>query len=430
MEHIYIKPNELDGHKISYEYVTQKKKLQEILKEYKTIKLSTLVRDINSGLKIKKEYYSEKGYPVIAPGDIRNGKVYLKELKFVRQEVIKAKDIIISGDILVTAVGRAGQIFYVNDEFEGCTITSDIIKIRPSDVEKGLFISRFLKSELGQRMLNTIRTGAVNKILMEDIKELSVSEDYELNKINHNNTLDLQIQAARLYEEAENIFYKFLDYQGEERKQKCFFTLNHLSSNRLDAEYYTHFYTELYEIINKATQDIEWQTLGQVIEIKVAIKPKMNSNQKVQYFSLADVDEKLSIIKEVHEEEYGKLSNRMRHSVRAGEIVTAKDGSTTGTKAHATALITKHQDGMITTDAFFNIVPTNIDKYYLLFLLKQRVILNQINWFAKGTTYKLVQKQDFENIKIPRLKKDIENLISKKVKDYMVILLKMNEEEA
>ncbi len=334
----------------------------------------------------------------------------------MKKEVIRDKDIIASGDILVTAAGRSGQIIYVNDELEVCAITSDIIRIRASDEEKGKFIVSFFKSELGQMMLNTIKTGLSNKILVEDIKKLLIPEDYKLDKTNCNNNIELQTQAAKLYKEAENIFYKFLDYQGEEEKKKCFFTLKYLDSNRLDPEYYTNFYTELYRIINKDTKDIKWQNLGEVVEVKVSAKPEINDKDKVKYFSLANVDEKLSIIKETHEEEYGKLSNRMRYVVREGEIVTAKGGSATGTKSHATALITKELDGMVTSDAFFNIIPKNIDKYYLLFLFKQLIIINQINMISKGTIYKLVQRQDFENIKIPRLNKKNETLISNKIK--------------
>lgn len=429
MKYIYIKPNELDGHKISCEYVTRKKKLQKVLENYKTIKLSSITKDITSGVRIKKEYYSEQGYTVIAPGDIRNGTIYLNELKFIKQEVTKEKDIVVAGDILVTAAGRSGQIIYASDEIEGCAITSDIIKIRAVDAEKGLFISKFLKSEIGQIILNTIKTGLINKILVEDIEELLLPKDYEVEKTDYNNTIELQKQAAKVYKDAENIFYKFLDYQGEEEKKKCFFTLKYLDSNRLDPEYYTNFYTELYRIINKDTKDIKWQNLGEVVEVKVSAKPEIKYKDKVKYFSLANVDEKLSVIKETHQEEYGKLSNRMRYIVREGEIVTAKGGSATGTKSHATALITKELDGMVTSDAFFNIIPKNIDKYYLLFLFKQLIIINQINMISKGTIYKLVQRQDFENIKIPRVKRDVENLISNLIKEYIFILQRINEKE-
>lgn len=429
VKHIFIKPNKLDGHKISYEYVTRKIKLQEILKGYKTIRLSNITKEITSGIRIKKEYYSEKGYAVIAPGDIRNGELHLGQLRYIKSEAMKEKDLIISGDILITAAGRSGQIVYVNDEIEGCAITSDIIKVRVVNPGQSLRVYSFLKSEIGQMMLDTIKTGLVNKILVEDVEELLIPKNFEVDKKDNNEDLELKKQAAIAYKKAEDIFYRFIDYKGEEEKRKQFYTYKYLDTIRLDPEYYTNFYTELYKFITKDTKDIKWQNLSEVVEVKVSEKPEINNKDKVKYFSLANVDEKLSVIRETHEEEYGRLSNRMRYVVREGEIVTAKGGSATGTKSHATALITKELDGMITSDAFFNIIPKNIDKYYLLFLFKQLIVINQINMISKGTIYKLVQRQDFEKIKIPRFKRDIEDLISNKIKDYIFILQEINEKE-
>jgi restriction endonuclease S subunit len=112
----------------------------------------------------------------------------------------------------------------------------------------------------------------------------------------------------------------------------------------------------------------------------------------------------------------------MRYIVRRGEIVTAKGGSATGTKGHVTAFITEEFHGMVTTDALYNLVPKNISPYYLLFLFKQPVILNQINMFTKGTLYKLIQRNDFEKIKIPRLESSLEEQIVDKMMNYLSVL--------
>ena len=155
---------------------------------------------------------------------------------------------------------------------------------------------------------------------------------------------------------------------------------------------------------------------------KKADKPEISENQKVKYFLLADIDPNFSIIKEAHEDFYGNLSNRMRYVVRRGEIVTAKGGSATGTKGHATALITEKFDGLVTTDALYNLVPRRINPYYLLFLFKQPIILNQVNMFTKGTLYKLIQRNDFEKIKIPRLESSLEEQIVEKMMNYLSVL--------
>lgn len=421
MKFVFIKPYELDGHKISFEYIVQKKELQKLINNFTLVKLNSLTKSITSGVRIERKYYCDKkGYKVIAPGDIKSEAINFGDLKSIRTEFVKDKDLIMTGDVLIAAAGRSGRVLWASDELEGCAITSDVIKIRLIDNELGLMVYRFLKSNLGQKILDTIKTGLLNKISVVDIENLLIPKDYTEKDASRDITFTTQIDTQNLYNEANNIFSKYMDYQSEKLKHKFFFIYKHLSSNRLHPEYYLNINSGLYGLINTNTKNVKWQILGELIEIKVAVKPEINSEDKVKYFTISDVDGKSSAIKDYHEDAFGNLSNRMRNVVRQDEIVTAKAGSATGTLAHASALITDKYDGMITTDAFFNIRTTNIDKYYLLFLLKQPVILDQINIVTKGTIYKLVNKVDFCNIKIPRLNRDVENLISNKVKDYIV----------
>jgi hypothetical protein len=414
---MFITPDKMDGKRISYDYVVQQFKIQRLLQNHSLIALSDICKEITSGIRVKKEYYTDKnGYKIIAPGDIRNEVIYINELNIVQPEVVREKDLINSGDILITASGKSGQIIYVNEALEGCVITSDIIKITLRDRDKGIRLYKFLKSSIGQMLLNSIKIGILNKIFVEDVGNLLIPEDFHTYQEDCSDDSTGYAEAEKLYRSAENIFYRVFDYKGEENNLKYFYVTEYLDSHRLDPEYYSNFYTELYMVINKNFDDIKWQELGELVEIKKADKPDVSENQKVKYFLLADIDPYFSIIKETHEEFYGNLSNRMRYIVRSGEIVTAKGGSATGTKGHATAIITEEFDGMITTDALYNLVPRNISPYYLLFLFKQPVILNQINMFTKGTLYKLIQRKDFERIRIPRLSLDIENSIADTVR--------------
>ncbi|AEF93185.1 hypothetical protein Desca_0281 [Desulfotomaculum nigrificans CO-1-SRB] len=420
---MFVTPDNMDGQRISYDYVVRRYKIQRLLKGQTLVALSDICEEITSGIRLKKEYYTDKkGYRIIAPGDIRNEVVYVNELKMVRTEAVKEKDIINSGDVLITASGKSGQIIYVNEALEGCVVTSDIIKITLKDRSKGIRLYKFLKSSIGQMLLNSIKIGILNKIFVEDVENLLIPEDFDTYQDDYSHDATRYVRAEQLYKSAEHIFYRVFDYKGEEEYLKYFYVTEHLDSHRLDPEYYSNFYTELYRMIRIDTKSVRWQELAELVEIKTADKPEISENQKVKYFLLADIDPNFSIIKETHEDFYGNLSNRMRYIVRSGEIVTAKGGSATGTKGHATALITEEFDGMVTTDALYNLIPQNINPYYLLFLFKQPVILNQINMFTKGTLYKLIQRKDFEKIKIPRLRTDLEEQIAGKMMNYLIEL--------
>ena len=399
---MFITPDKIDGKRISYDYVVQHHEIQRLLKGHSLIALSDICDEITSGIRIRKEYYTNKnGYRIIAPGDIRNEILYINELKIVQHEVVKEKDIINNGDILITASGKSGQIIYANEELEGCAVTSDIIKIKLRDRNKGIWLYRVLKSSIGQMLLNSVKIGVLNKIFVDDIEHLLIPEDFDTYQEDYfDDFTGCAAEAEKLYRSAENLFYRIFDYKGEEKNLKHFYVAKHLDSHRLDPEYYSNFYTELYRVIHENIN---------------GDKPEISENQKVRYFLLSDIDQNFSIIKETHEDFYGNLSNRMRYIVKSGEIVTAKSGSATGTKGHATAIITEEFDGVVTTDALYNLVPRKISPYYLLFLLKQPIILNQINMFTKGTLYKLIQKEDFEKIKIPRLTINTEDLISDKI---------------
>lgn len=179
---MFITPDKMDGKRISYDYVVKRYKIQQLLKDYKLIALKNICEEITSGIRIKKEYYTDgSGYRVISPGDIQNEVVSLSKLKRIKNEFIKDKDIVNSGDIIITAAGKSGQILFVNDELEGCIITSDIIKIRLKDKSQRLTVYSFLKSKIGKMMLDTVKVGLLNKISVEDISNLLIPKEYKLN---------------------------------------------------------------------------------------------------------------------------------------------------------------------------------------------------------------------------------------------------------
>ncbi len=101
----------MDGKRISYDYVVQQYEIQRLLQGHPPlITLIDICKEITSGIRVKKEYYTDKnGYKIIAPGDIRNEVIYINELKVVQPEVVREKDIINYGDILITASGKSGR---------------------------------------------------------------------------------------------------------------------------------------------------------------------------------------------------------------------------------------------------------------------------------------------------------------------------------
>lgn len=420
MKSIFIQAKDLDGNKISYQYTMTKIELKKILGS-NTKRLKDISVSITDGTRVIKEYVEKNGIKIIHPGDVKNNNIYINNLKLISKDKLTEKDYIKEGDILITTAGKSGQIVYVSQELEDSAITCDICRLRFNDENYTFAIYNFLKSELGQLQLKSIMEGKVKRISLKDIGNLIIPKDIKITCGFAHESLDFQEKQNKIYMSCVNQFEKIVDYDPLDDKLKATFYIKEsiLDSKRLDVKFYAYKGGILHNIITKDTKEIKWQNLGELVEIKRAIKPLISEEQEVNYFTLKNIDAGLSVINTTEKGSYGELSNRMRYIVKEGEVVTAKAGSATGTEGHISALITKSTERMLTTDAFFNLIPKKINPYYLLFLLKQPVILRQIEMNTKGKLYKVIQRDDFENIRIPRLNNDIENSIIEKMKEYI-----------
>lgn len=420
MKTIFIQAKDLDGNKISYQYTMTKIELKKNLGS-NTKRLKDISVSITDGTRAIKEYVERNGTRIISPGDVKNNNIYINNLKIISKDKLTEKDYIKEGDILITTAGKSGQIVYVSQEIGDSAITCDICRVRFNDENYALSIYNFLKSKLGQLQLQSIMEGKLNRISLKDIGNLLIPKDIKMTRSFAQESLDFQEKQNKIYKSCVNQFNKIVDYDPQDDKPKVIFYTKEsiLDSKRLDVKFYAYRGEILHNITTKDTKEIKWQNLGELVEIKRAIKPLISEEQVVNYFTLKNIDAGLSVINTTEKGVYGELSNRMRYIVKEGEVVTAKVGSTTGKEGHISALITKSTEGMLTTDAFFNIIPRKISPYYLLFLLKQPVILSQIKMNTKGELYKVIQRDDFENIRIPRLNGDIENLIIEKMKEYI-----------
>ncbi|NLK09645.1 MAG: restriction endonuclease subunit S [Staphylococcus equorum] len=197
-----------------------------------------------------------------------------------------------------------------------------------------------------------------------------------------------------------------------------------MGPERLDAKYYTYLESKLYKITHRNCNDIIWQPLGQIVEIKKAIRPNINENREIEYINISNVDADLSIITSNEKDLYKNLSSRIRYVLKENELITAKSGSATGSENHTTAIVTGRYEGMMASDAFYNIRTIEVDPYYLLFLFKQPIILKQIEAGSTGQYFKTINRNEFEEISIPRLNPLIETEVAKKMKIYIRLLQK------
>lgn len=425
MEFHFVQSEYLNEKNITYKYTVNYFKSASALRDISTVKLSHIANEITDGTRVKRDY-TDYGVKIINAGDFKDGTIYSKTVKCVSTEGIKDKDYIKENDILVTAVGKSGQIIRVPSFFEDYVISSDIIRIRlkqPSTAE-GLFA--YLGSKSGKYALESIKMGILNRISINDIKELEIPVNYKEMISNKMELLKKKREANKLYNETVKLFTKHLIQKDNifDIPKMCFLESNKLITERLDPQYFSYLESKFFELTHRNHQDIYWQPLEQIVEIKRAIRPSMDENIEIQYINISNVDSDLSTITSNEKDLYKNLSSRIRYVLNENELITAKSGSATGTENHVTAIITKRYAGMMASDAFYNIKPIGIDPYYLLFLFKQPIILKQIEVGATGLYYRTLNRSEFEKISIPRLTSVAESEIADKMRVYIELLQK------
>lgn len=425
MEFHFVQSEYLNEKNITYKYTVNYFKSASALRDISTVKLSHIANEITDGTRVKRDY-TDYGVKIINVGDFKDGTIYSKSVKCISIDGIKDKDYIKENDILITAVGKSGQIIRVPSFFEDYVMSSDIIRIRLKQPSTAEGLTVYLSSPSGQYALESIKIGTLNRISINDIKELEIPVNYKEMTSNKMEVLKKKKVANKLYSDSIELFSKYFIQKDQMFyiPKMCFLEPNRLQIERLDPQYYTYLKSKLYELINRNHQDLHWQPLEQIVEIKRAIRPHMDENTEVKYINISNVDSDLSVITSNEKDLYKNLSSRIRYVLKENELITAKSGSATGTDNHATTIITNKHKNMMASDAFYNIKSEGIDPYYLLFLFKQPIILKQIEVGAIGLYYRTLNRNEFEKISIPRLPIKVEDQISKNMRKYIELLQK------
>ena len=425
MEYNYIQPKYINPKNITCNYTINYFKSIRTLGDKNMVKLSDIATEITDGTRVKR-HYIDCGVKIINVGDFKDGTIYTNTINSISSDGLKEKDYIKDNDILITSVGKSGQVVRVTPHLEDYVISSDIIRIRLKQPSTAEGLVAYLRSESGHYALEAIKNGILNRISINDIKELDIPLDYKEMSLNKVGLSKESKEADKLYKDCVNLFEKYVVPEDNlfNIPNICFTEGYKVDSKRLDAKYYAYLESELYKITHRNCNDITWQPLGQIVKIKRAVRPNLDENKEIEYINISNVDADLSIITSTERDLYKNLSSRIRYLLEENELITAKSGSATGTESHSTAIITKRYEGMMASDAFYNIRPIEVDPYYLLFLFRQSIILKQIEAVTTGLYFKTINRKEFEEVYIPRLNPLVEREIAEKMKTYIEMLQK------
>ncbi|MCY4046635.1 MAG: N-6 DNA methylase [Candidatus Dadabacteria bacterium] len=160
--------------------------------------------------------------------------------------------------------------------------------------------------------------------------------------------------------------------------------------------------------------------LGDVVEVVKTKSKKLNdSDRKVEYVELSDIDTNFFAIVNSTSYRVHELPSRASFELKAGNIITAIAGNSVGTRKHATALVTEEHEGCICSNGFRVFSNFKINPYYLLYFMKSEMFLKQMNIYRTGAAIPNVSDTDLLNILIDLPEDSVVEQIGRKVQESL-----------
>lgn len=170
-------------------------------------------------------------------------------------------------------------------------------------------------------------------------------------------------------------------------------------NSRLDAEHYQPSDQRLIQHL----QSLPVKPLGELADILSETDDfRLMGNREIRYIAISDVDARTMQVVSQQIIKAHEAPSRATYRVRAGDIITAISGASTGTQRHASALITEDEDGAICSNGFA--VLRNIREVNPLFLLaymRTEYYLRQVRRLMTGHAIPSISLDDLAKILVP-----------------------------
>ena len=364
--------------------------------------------------------FEKEGVPFIRSQDFKDSFVNLESINFCKKEFHKKnkKSNIKFGDILIASVGASiGEIGIYLEDVEA-NINQNVSRIRARISPFYLFA--FLSSSFGYSQLMRLNTGNaqafLNSLQIEKIKVPIFSNSFQL-KIEKiiKDAKEKQEESKEKYKNAEKILFKELSLADIKPTHRLTYTTTIRKINeskRFDSE---HFQPK-YEVIEKKIEDYkgEFCRVGDLISWKKGIE--VGSGEYLENgFDFGRVGDFSKFgfkytSKKISEKKFLELQKEFQPKI--GEILFTKDGT-----IGISHLLKKNFNGILGS-AFLRLTfKKDFDAETLTLILNSILIGLQVEKFSGGAIIKHLKPSDFEKIKIPLIKKNIQQKIAKNIQE-------------
>jgi restriction endonuclease S subunit len=363
------------------------------------------------------ESFSQDGIPYIRAEDIKNDFVQYENVPRISEELHKKLHNYQTkkGDVLLNIVGSVGGIGLVFFNIKKCNLTENACKITSSDKLNPETVFAYLLSKYGQNQIHREKVGTVQeKLALERIRRFKMPVFRESFQDQIKDKIDLSYQkqeeSEKLYKEAGEILLSELGLLNFKPQNFLTFSTTKKEigkAHRFDGEYFEPKYDDIIERIEKYSGG--WDFVKKVINFKDK-NFGLKTDQKYKYLALSNISNQGYVTD--YQEELGKdLPSRARRKINTGDVIISSiEGSLS-----SCAIIEEEFDNAICSTGFFVVNSEKINPETLLILFKSNIIQELLIRGSKGTILTAISKSEIESIKIPLLKKTIQDKIAEKI---------------
>lgn len=382
--------------------------------------------------RFKRILVNKSEFPIFQPSQVNEvdpkPNIYISELTKTDIDKIRVK----RGQLLLTRSGTIGNVTFVSKTLDNSIFSDDLIRITPKNELDAGFLYAFLKTDIGNKIINTNNYGAVIKHIEPDhLKEVPVPDPAQEIKTQINqlimDSFDLRDQSNELINEAQILLKSELELPTiEELKQEFFkndveirnyqVKLSELN-NRFDSSYHVPIVNSILDHVKKYAEEVT--TLGNEKVSREIILPGR--------FKRVYVEEGQGVVffggKQLYELDPSnkKYLSLTHHGKRIKEQLTLKEKmiliTCSGTIGKVN-IVPSHWEGWTANQHILRIIPANENiAGYIYTWLSSEYGYELITRFTYGAVVDEIDDKQLAQVQIPLLKN---KNIQKKINDLVL----------
>ena len=414
--HSTLLKDRIDAKNYKVEYLELQRKI--ISQTY--IRLRDVIEDIKNGFEVNRSY-SDVGLKFLTVKDLKEFEINYSDIKKIDLHFrdIPEKGRLKEGDIIITRSGSIGIAKTITNNDEDIVISSDIIKLRVNNKIDRDYLTTYLNSDTGRKLIEQLSYGAVmKKIGQEELLDLLIPipspeiQKYIGDKVRKAEELreeaktlqkeiDILLEVDMLLKEETDKVYNIYD-------SKINWTNEINIEDRIDPNFYQKKYISTIEKLGNNKVRLE-----KYVRIT---KTRYQTGNINKYIEISSINNSFGTIDEVEELRPEEIPTSAKYQVKEGDILVSLVRPT----RKAISIVTKEYDNAICTGGFAVLQSKGkVPVEFLTAVLRTNFVGIQFERYCAGSTYPTINEDDVVKVFIPMYS---ENQINKITENYRRII--------